>query len=389
MNLVFLQRLYPVYGGGETVTICLANEMTRRGWNVHILYFKYNRKETLPYISPQINAIKIDNINCDEFSSDNNDAKKASEFLRQFISHYNIDIVINQWWNAEYIKGIKGYNGVRVIKCLHQAFIPDNTYYVGIRGFLKKHLPLLYHKYLIRNSIRYVNSFLPLVDKFVFLSSSFLEQYLTLSKYQDRNNLLEAIPNPSVFRDTISRSEFNEKENFVLVVARMEESQKRLSMVLKVWNIIEKVYGVSDWKLLMIGEGRSLPEYIKMSKDYNLQNVKFLGYQDPLMYYKKAKIFLMTSSFEGFGMTLIEAMQNGVVPIVMNSYLSLKDIIKNKENGIIIPNGDVAKFAEQLYTLICDKKYREKIAFDGMHSWTRFSVVNIVNQWEKLIESMK
>lgn len=31
MNIVFLLRLWPIYGGGETVTICLANEMGREG----------------------------------------------------------------------------------------------------------------------------------------------------------------------------------------------------------------------------------------------------------------------------------------------------------------------------------------------------------------------
>ena len=40
MNVIFLHRVWPVYGGGETVTICLANEMVKRGFNVHIAYFK-------------------------------------------------------------------------------------------------------------------------------------------------------------------------------------------------------------------------------------------------------------------------------------------------------------------------------------------------------------
>ena len=43
MNILFLQRLWPVYGGGETVTITLANEMVLRGWNVGVLYFKQNK----------------------------------------------------------------------------------------------------------------------------------------------------------------------------------------------------------------------------------------------------------------------------------------------------------------------------------------------------------
>lgn len=48
MNILFLLRLYPVYGGGETVTLCLANEMVKRGWNVSILYFKENTRKQFP-----------------------------------------------------------------------------------------------------------------------------------------------------------------------------------------------------------------------------------------------------------------------------------------------------------------------------------------------------
>ena len=65
MNIIFLLRLWPVYGGGETVTICLANEMVKRGWNVSIAYFKDNVRENLPFIDQNVEAIKIDGIDCD------------------------------------------------------------------------------------------------------------------------------------------------------------------------------------------------------------------------------------------------------------------------------------------------------------------------------------
>lgn len=45
MNILFLHRIWPSYGGGETVTKCLANELTERGYNIHILYFKKSIKK--------------------------------------------------------------------------------------------------------------------------------------------------------------------------------------------------------------------------------------------------------------------------------------------------------------------------------------------------------
>lgn len=69
-----------------------------------------------------------------------------------------------------------------------------------------------------------------------------------------------------------------------------------------------------------MGDGSSKLEYETLVSNLNLKKVEFLGFQDPVPYYKNASIFLMTSSLEGFGMTLVEAQCYGVVPIVMDSF---------------------------------------------------------------------
>ena len=82
----------------------------------------------------------------------------------------------------------------------------------------------------------------------------------------------------------------------------------------------------------------------------------------------------MTSAFEGFGMTLVEAQQYGVVPIVMDSYKSLHDIIKNDENGIIIPDNDFESFVNELKNLMNDDKRRRRLAENGSETCKQFSV---------------
>lgn len=68
MNIVFLLRLWPIYGGGETVTICLANEMAKRGHAVTVFYFKDSETNELPYIDPSIKAVRIPDVRCDEYT---------------------------------------------------------------------------------------------------------------------------------------------------------------------------------------------------------------------------------------------------------------------------------------------------------------------------------
>lgn len=64
-----------------------------------------------------------------------------------------------------------------------------------------------------------------------------------------------------------------------------------------------------------------------------MSNVEFLGKQSPLAFYLKAKIFLMSS--EGWGLTITESMQNGVVPIVLNTFKVFKDIIQDNIDGFL------------------------------------------------------
>lgn len=65
-----------------------------------------------------------------------------------------------------------------------------------------------------------------------------------------------------------------------------------------------------------------------------LKNVLFEGRQNPLSYYRRAAVFLMTSLFEGFGVTLTEAQQMGVVPMAMDSFEAVHDIINHRVSGI-------------------------------------------------------
>lgn len=96
----------------------------------------------------------------------------------------------------------------------------------------------------------------------------------------------------------------------------------------------------------------------------------------------------MTSAVEGFGMTLVESQQQGVVPIVMDTFLSLHDIITSDFNGIITPNEDETIFAEAILSLMKDPKKLESLAQQALVSCKKFSVENIVDKWDKLINSI-
>ena len=126
--------------------------------------------------------------------------------------------------------------------------------------------------------------------------------------------------------------------------------------------------------------------YEDIIKRNHLKRVEMLGFRQPLPYYKKAKIFLMTSAYEGFAMSLIEGQQNGVALIVMDSYESLHEIVTNGENGIIVKDGDVAEFTQKLRLLMSDEKLIRRLTDEGLKTCQRFSVSKLVDKWERIYD---
>ena len=123
----------------------------------------------------------------------------------------------------------------------------------------------------------------------------------------------------------------------------------------------------------------------KMIRKMAIPDVCLLGRQQPKPYYEEASIFMMTSRSEGWGLTLTEAQQFGVVPIAFDSYASLRDIITNNEDGIIVPECDAEMYAQELLNLMNDQTNRERMALNSIRNCKRFSQEEIAKKWWNLL----
>lgn len=387
MTILFLLRLWPVYGGGETVTICLANEMVKRGWEVHITYFKTNTRKDLPYIDNRIKTFQIEGTECNEFCMPDETAYKAQQEVIGYSLRNGINVIVSQWWEPNYLTRIKDETGAKLIHVMHTAFFAP-VYDVTLKSWMKKCIQPIYEAYTMKRRIKMVEDYLPHVDKFVFLSPRFQLQYQKAAHNNNSRGLLSAIANPLPSQEATDEDILTRKEKLVLLVGRMEETPKKITHAIKAWAKIEEDSSLQEWRFEVVGQGRDLDRYKRMAARMNLKRISFEGFQDPVPYYRRARIFLMTSAFEGFSMTLIEAQKNGVVPIVMDSFLALHDIIVNGENGIITPNADISTFVSELYQLMKKPEQQEKLAKAGMKSCKKFNVENIVDQWEMLIRTI-
>ena len=384
MNILYIMRYWPVYGGGETITVTLSNEFVKRGHNVFIAYTYYNTIDPMPYsLADKIKSKKLYTIEGYK--------KNDIDQLRKYIIDNDIDIMINQWGNTTLCDLARKGTKCKLITCWHLSVLLP----LGDEMNWKRRLtqPILGKKFFERRwhnnqMANHLNNYRR-SDKYVFLAKSFMDEYQAISGIEDKANKFYAINNPLTYHYEYDMENFEQKKKEVLYVGRIFEYQKRVSYVLKIWKIIESNCEFSDWNLKIVGDGPDMEVSKRLACQLGLRQVTFEGFKDPKPYYLDASIFFMTSAMEGFGMTLVEAQQYGVVPVVMDTYSSLHEIIESGKNGIIIPDNDLDGYAKAVEKLMLEPEYRKQLAENALKTCKKFTVEHIAEEWENLFNQIK
>lgn len=116
-----------------------------------------------------------------------------------------------------------------------------------------------------------------------------------------------------------------------------------------------------DFKWYFVGDG---PERLVIEQDvqkYNLQeNIILTGAQsNPYTYIKNADIYVQTSRFEGYCLTLGEARILNK-PVISTNFEVVYNQIRDGENGLIVEM-DPQKIADAIIRLFTDKELRNNI----------------------------
>lgn len=366
--------MHPNTGGVQRVSDILAKYFVRNGHK--LFYLNLTRDEYDDYEYP---AIRFFLPEADLFSTNN------LKYYHNLLVSHSIDIVINHDASNERAKFFlnTGNIGVKKISVYHS----DPLYGVNkipsgnIGKLIYKTIPGLYFslkKLKKRNEIKYLikNS-----DNLVLLSEEFRKHIVSLLKINSPK--LISISNPIQINNNGSL-EFDKKKKQILFVGRLEFSPKRPEKLLKIWSKLEKKY--PDWELIFLGDGPHGTELKEMAKSYHISHVKFEGFVDPKPYYEKASILCMTSDYEGFGLVLPEAMQFGVVPILFNNWNTIKDIIIDKETGILVKTDDIEEYVIKLEQLLSDEELRKRIAENAKVKSKSFDIEIIGEKWLDLFE---
>lgn len=362
----------PLRGGVQKVSNLLANFFIAKGHQVFYLVHEkaetdtFNYPVTIYYL-PDINFFSAANL----------------YFYRHLLYELGIDFIINH--DASNQRSLlflnTGNHFAKKISLHHNDPIMrmnSRSESTGKAKFLPR---FLLNKYKIYKTRQEINYLIDHSDKVVLLSNAFIVAIGT--KMAIRSSKLTAISNPVQLTEKEIKGA---KKNQILYVGRIEMKQKRLDHLLYIWSKVSEIF--PDWELIILGDGPDKMKVEQMALDEKLKNISFKGYVDPEPFYRKAAVICMTSEYEGFGMVLVEAMQNEVVPIAFDNWASLRDIIVDRETGLLVPYGDRENYIQQLIELIKHRQLREKIAANAHQHIQKFDINVIGKQWLSLFAEM-
>jgi len=213
------------------------------------------------------------------------------------------------------------------------------------------------------------------------MSKSFLPVFSKLAKLSDTSKVA-FIPNMLTFPEIATEEILEKKDNIVLVVARLDDAQKNISFMIDAWS---KVKNHRGYTLHILGDGQDKEMLHKRAEGVN--DIVFEGSQTPLNWYRKAKIFLMASPREGWGLTITESLQNGVVPVVLNTSTVFMDIINDQGNGFLPKT--IVEYSFYIETLMCNDALRNRMATSGIQTSARFTPQKVGDLWDSMLNEVK
>lgn len=386
MNVLMYLYRYPGYGGIESVTTYISNYLSEKGINISIFSFISQDEENLK--SFLNHNIKIYHPN----KNDNNEFK-IKKHLNLILKKEKIDVVIFQDCYASIeriLLDVLSDTNIRLCTVEHNApdcFIKSlkQEYSTKLKWYhIKQWLVYLYNLFKTKNNIRKRHRLLlNKSDRYILLSTKFYPILRNVTGKIDERKLL-SINNPITINVPVNRC--INKEKICLFCGRLT-GQKGIKYLMEIWSRVEP--NNPEWKLVIVGDGPLKDFILSTIKNRKLKNVTLVGFvNDPSPFYMKASILCMCSIFEGWMLSLVEAMVYGCVPITFDSYESASDIITSGIDGFLVNPFDINEYVNKLQLLIRISDKRQNMSINAVQNSQRFSIDRIGNEWMTLLESL-
>lgn len=196
------------------------------------------------------------------------------------------------------------------------------------------------------------------------------------------------IPNPVPRAQALNFEKEVSCRKYILAVSRLEEIQKRLSLLIEAFGLLAENF--SDWDCYICGNGSCYEFYTGMISKLKLDGrVKLKGIvHDVEKYYADAHLFCIPSAYEGFPNALLEAQSYGLPSVGFACCGGVNEIIISGVNGILAEEMTPESLARALAPLMKDVQLRHRMSNKSLNLLCRYDKKMIFDKWESLFTSV-
>lgn len=195
------------------------------------------------------------------------------------------------------------------------------------------------------------------------------------------------IPNP--VSGNVPERFTGERRKEIIAVGRLEE-QKNHKLLIEAYADFAKV--IPDFTLKIYGKGYLKQELENYAKELNIaESVIFADFaKDVLEQIKDSYMYVLSSDYEGISNSLLEAVAMGLPVISTDCPIGgSKMLIKDHQNGILVPVGNRKALADAMIELAEDKEFANRISIEAAGLKKDYSVEQIAKMWQDVIDKMQ
>jgi len=198
--------------------------------------------------------------------------------------------------------------------------------------------------------------FYPMADAIIAVSHGVAEELKKVAPRTDSK--VHVLPTPSITPEMFVKAAIplapirRTPEDFILGIGRLLP-QKNFERLIRAYAIVRESL---DVHLIILGEGPERPRLEALIAHYGLRDdVHLLGFvSNPFPYLKAAKVFALSSDFEGMPSVLVQAMALGTPVVATNCPHGPAELLENGKLGRLVPLDDDKAFAQALIRAYLD-----------------------------------
>ena len=369
MNILFF--IHSMHSGGaERVTANLANHWVEKGWQVTVVTLTSTAQDFYQ-LHPAVQRIALDlaGQSGGVLAAIVNNLRRVRA-LRRVLQQVQPDVALAMMSTANILLALAAMGLKNLVTVgserIYPPRIPLGLAWETLRAYFYGHL---------------------------YAVVALTEESATWLREHTRARYIPVIPNAVSWPLPMQAPylSFPERANgqYVLLVVGRLAGQKGFDLLLPAFQNLAPCF--PDWQLVILGDGPDRPALKAQIASAGLADrISLPGRAGNVgQWYAAADLYVMSSRFEGFPNTLVEAMGYGVPAISFDCDTGPRDIIRHGADGLLVPTGDIRALEAALRRLMTDKDLRMCFRTRAVEVRERFSLERIARIWEDIFSKAR